>query len=95
MTRTITITNPRTIALIEREAAKRGVSESDMVAAIVDDALVPDDAMHAPRAETPEEREARFAKARALIAEMQSMMTDEDRAFDYDAWLYDENGLPH
>jgi hypothetical protein len=92
---TITITNPRTIAIIERQAAERGVSESDMVAAIVDDALIPDDAMPAPRPETPEEREARFTKARALITEMQSMMTDEDRAFDYDAWLYDENGLPH
>ena len=97
MALTITITNPHTISRIEQEAADRGVSPTT----VVDDAFAdrrddtPGGATPPAHRETPEERAARIQEARRLIAEMQSMMTDEDRAFDYNAWLYDEQGLPH
>lgn len=98
MANAITITDPITIAIIEEEAQKRGLSPADTVRQIIV-AHQPEqrDANRAvgARTETPEERAARLAEADRILSELQAMMTDEDRAFDYDAWLYDENGLPH
>ncbi|MGB3330376.1 MAG: type II toxin-antitoxin system VapB family antitoxin [Thermomicrobiales bacterium] len=98
MAHTITITNPRTIALIEEEAAARGLSPAEAVDRIIadrSDRTASVETPPAPSQETPEERAARLADADRILSELQAMVTDEDRAFDYDAWLYDENGLPH
>jgi len=97
MALTITITDPRTIAAIRAKAAERGISESEMVSALVDDAVAanPVEAMPDAPPETPEERAARFAEIDSLLKEIHATITDEDRAFDHNAWLYDENGLPH
>jgi hypothetical protein len=98
MAHAITITDPTIIAIIEEEAQKRGLTPADAVKQIIV-AHQPDQASITPQPdasdETPEERQARLERAHQLIREMQAMMTDEDRAFDYDAWLYDENGMPH
>ncbi|MGC4105202.1 MAG: hypothetical protein QM753_02455 [Thermomicrobiales bacterium] len=95
MALTITITNPHIIAIIERQAAERGISESDMVAETVDAAFAAATPTGAPKTRSPEEIAARKARALAILGEIHASITDEDRAFDYDAWLYDENGLPH
>ncbi|MGC4192124.1 MAG: hypothetical protein QM589_13305 [Thermomicrobiales bacterium] len=95
MAHTITITNPHTIAIIERGAAERGLTPVEAVDLVFADRHPDKSGAASGKEETPEERAARLERAHHIIHEIQSMMTDEDRAFDYDAWLYDENGLPH
>ena len=95
MANAITITDPTVIAIIEEEAHKRGLSAAETVKELIVTHEGPDVAPAPARKETPEERAARLARVHQLIREMQAMVTDEDRAFDYDAWHYDENGLPH
>jgi len=100
MALTITITNPRTIARIQREAARRGLSPSETVeAAFMDQGDASVRIIHDPSedllVETPVERAERHAAIQRTLAIMHAAVTDADRAFDDDAWLYDEQGLPH
>lgn len=98
MAHTITITNPRTIAIIEEVAAERGLSPAEAVDRVFADrerTPLPVRAEAPPQAETPEERAARHDEIDRILNRIHATITDEDRAFDYDAWLYDENGLPH
>lgn len=95
MALTITVTNPHTIAIIEQEAARQGISETEAVDRLVADRHPSNPDPGARKPETPEERAARLAEADRILRELQGMMTEEDRKFDYNAWLYDENGLPH
>lgn len=94
MARAITITDPQTIDLIERAASRLGITETGYVTQLVTVLA------HEPEQTTMEPLsakavEARIARAKTILAEIHPHITDEDRAFDYDAWLYDENGLPH
>jgi hypothetical protein len=95
---TITITNPRTIAIIEAEAAKRGLSPAEAIDRVLGDLDDPtmterDELPHS--AETPAERAARLTEIDQILHEIHASITDADRAFDDDAWLYDDNGMPH
>ena len=70
-----------------------GLTETGYVAHLVEASAIhagppPKDAL------PPEEIEARYERAMAILREIHPHITDEDRAFDYDAWLYDENGAP-
>jgi hypothetical protein len=38
--------------------------------------------------------EERLERMKSFIAKGRELYSDEDRAFDYDGWLYDEVGLP-
>ena len=96
MALTITITDPKIIRLIEQKAAEAGISESEAVESALEErnpettlGTVVDGSVSR---ELPTERAARVAE---LVARMQARFTNEDRAYDYDAWLYDENGIPH
>ncbi len=40
------------------------------------------------------ERHTRYERALALAEEISSHMSEAEKAFDYDAWLYDDRGLP-
>jgi hypothetical protein len=75
MALTMTITNPRTIARIRHEAARRGLSPSETVeAAFTDDepmaVRMDRDGAKMPRAETPEERAMRHAATWVIYAPM-------------------------
>ena len=96
MALTITITDPKIIKLIEQKAAEAGISASEAVEHALEErnpqtTLAPA-ADGSVSGELSTERAARVAE---LVARMQARFTDEDRVFDYDAWLYDENGIPH
>ena len=72
-----------------REAARRtGASQVSVVEAAVTDYLA--------RLEAPDEVEQRRARVRALLAEIDASMTDEDREEIRRAAeeMYDEDGLP-
>jgi hypothetical protein len=95
MALTVTITDPELIALIEQKAGEAGVSESEAVELVLGERRNPTYASQRSGQETALAREERIARALKTLAEIHKVITDEDRAFDYDAWLYDENGLPH
>jgi hypothetical protein len=89
-----TITNPRTIELIEREASRLGFTETGYVTHLVEtSAIQPGSPSRASL--PPEAIEARYERALAILREIHPHVTDEDRAFDYDGWLYGEHGAPH
>lgn len=93
MALTITITDPRTIAVIRAKAAERGISESEVIeSAFARDHDTPDRLSRATR--SPEDIAARKARALELLRDIHAAVTDDARAFDHDAWLYDEHGLP-
>ncbi|HWV35559.1 MAG TPA: type II toxin-antitoxin system VapB family antitoxin [Thermomicrobiales bacterium] len=97
MALTITITDPKIIKLIEQKAAEAGISASEAV----EHALGQENTKTVDQADqdhprlSDEYKEARRERVLKTLAEIHELVTDEDRAFDYDAWLYDENGLPH
>ena len=45
-------------------------------------------------AEREQERLTLYERLLAIAQDSAKHFSDEDRAFDYDAWLYDEDGLP-
>jgi len=93
--RTITITNPRTIALIEREASRLGFTETGYITHLVEASSAHPEPTSLPPHESGDAIDARYQRALAILQEIHPHITDEDRAFDYDSWLYDENGIPH
>ncbi|MGN6485319.1 MAG: hypothetical protein ACTHMX_13065 [Thermomicrobiales bacterium] len=99
MALTITITNPRTIAIIEREASRLGFTETGYITHLVEASTALPEPTSPPPPLPPHESEdaidARYQRALAILREIHPHITDEDRAFDYDSWLYDENGIPH
>ncbi len=42
-----------------------------------------------------QQRQAKYERLLAIADDFAAHLTKEERSFDYDAWLYDENGLPH
>jgi len=90
----LTITDPRLIKLIEQRARERGTSVEQTIA----DALVPtpvETSVAQVSSEDLEREEARQQHIDEIVRDMREHVTDEMRNFDYDAWLYDEHGLPH
>jgi len=96
MALTITITDPKIIKLIEQKAAEAGISESEAVESALGKGDVESLGQTAPDYPrlSDEYKEVRRERVMKTLAEIHELVTDEDRAFDYDAWLYDENGLP-
>lgn len=96
MALTITITDPKLIELIQQKAKEAGVSQSEAAQRVLEErsdvAPAPEPKAHTM---TQQERDERAEKAMKILSRIHAQITDEDRAFDYDAWLYDENGLPH
>lgn len=74
-----TLTNPR----IEQEATDRGVTSVTPIDAVF--ANHPDEVDTPRPSETPKERTARFTEIDRLLNEIHATITDEDRAFDYNA----------
>ncbi|MGI8486558.1 MAG: hypothetical protein ACR2OU_20155 [Thermomicrobiales bacterium] len=96
MALTITITDPNLIKLIQQKAEETGVSQSEAAQLVLKQGAPvskPTQAVHTPL--TSEYKAERKAKILATLASIHELVTDEDRAFNFDAWLYDENGLPH
>lgn len=46
-------------------------------------------------ADTPEKRELLVQQVLEWGRRNRAQMTEEELNFDWDAWMYDENGLPH
>ncbi len=46
-------------------------------------------------ADTPEKREQLMGEVLEMGRRVRAQLSEEELNFDYDAWLYDENGLPH
>ncbi len=96
MALTITITDPKLIELIQQKAEEAGVSQSEAAQRVLKERAsenIRAQVTHTPL--TAEYKAERKAKVMATLASIHELATDEDRAFDYNAWLYDENGLPH
>ena len=90
----LTITDPDTVRLIQNAAERSGETPTELIKRLATSSDISPQQQPSSRHETTEEREARIARARKTLGEIHELVTDEDRAFDYDAWLYDENGLP-
>ncbi|MGN6031457.1 MAG: hypothetical protein ACTHQE_07305, partial [Thermomicrobiales bacterium] len=90
--------NPRPTAIIGAVGAMGGLSRAVAVDGVLGYLDAPTRTQREARpnsAETPAERAARLAEIDQILHEIHASITDADRAFDDDAWLYDDNGLPH
>lgn len=95
MALTITITDPETIQLIQQASERTGETPTQLVKRLAKTSSVSQATQRmGPEAESPHARQERIARAFKTLTEIHELVTDEDRAFDYNAWLYDENGLP-
>lgn len=86
----LNIKNERTVALVRELAALSGESQTSAVETAVYERLQALKNGHDP------EREARNAKAHAILAELRASLTDEDHqaVIKAQAELYDDAGLP-
>lgn len=71
-TRTITITNPRTIAIIEQEAAERGVTPAEAVDHLLAESM--------PEQHSPDDIESRKAKVMEFLRGITVRETDPAEA---------------
>ena len=85
---TLNIKNPETCRLVHQLAELTGESMTAAVEQAVRERL---ERLAAERDQSSLEK---FQRLTALVNELTANATDEDRSFDYDAWLYDEQGLP-
>ncbi len=46
-------------------------------------------------ADTPEKREQLMHEVLEMGRKIRAQLSEDELNFDHDAWLYDENGLPH
>jgi len=86
MPASLNIKNPETHRLAEELAKLTGESMAAAVQTALRERL--------EHLQQKHDRSARLDRMMAIAREAAAHMTEEERNFDYDAWLYDENGLP-
>lgn len=85
----LSIKDPETDALVRKLAKARGTSFTGAVRLAVENELAREAAPR--RRQSPEE----FMAAIKEIQESYAELNDTRTAEEIDAWMYDENGLPH
>lgn len=86
MPASLNIKNPETHRLAEELAKLTGESMAAAVQTALRERL--------DQVKTDKSRAVRLERMTAIAENCAAHMTEEERTFDYDAWLYDENGLP-
>jgi antitoxin VapB len=84
----LSIKDPETEALARKLAAHRGISLTNAIRSALAESLTNDNEL---RQAEIERKLAAIKEIQAEVAKLPVLMSDEE----IDAWMYDENGLPH
>ena len=84
----LSIKDPETEALARKLAAHRGISLTNAIRSALAESLTNDNEL---RQAEIERKLAAIKEIQAEVAKLPVLMSDEK----IDAWMYDENGLPH
>lgn len=84
----LSIKDPETEALARKLAAHRGISLTSAIRGALAESLANDNQL---RDAEIERRMAAIKEIQAQVAKLPNYMTEAE----VDAWMYDENGLPH
>jgi antitoxin VapB len=84
----LSIKDPETEALARKLATHRGISLTSAIRSALAESLANDNEL---RQAEIERKIAAIKEIQAQVAKLPVLMTDEE----VDAWMYDENGLPH
>ena len=84
----LSIKDPETEALARKLAAHRGISLTNAIRSALAESLTNDNELRQAEIEC---KLAAIKEIQAEVAKLPVLMSDEK----IDAWMYDENGLPH